>query len=151
MRNRLVIAALTVLVLSAAACAAPVRQAAIEEPAPEVVDPVGVYDFTTLIDGNTVAGVLTLRRNADGGLSATVSTPVTGDIPINSVIQTDNTLHMRANMGGEALRMTVTVGETGILTGGWMLSSGAGGGVDGTRRDGNGRTGVTEGPARVTG
>lgn len=120
--------------LSAGACSTPARQAPVEEPAPTVTDPVGVYDFTTQIEGTAVAGVLTIRRNQDGGLSATVSTPVTGDLPINSVTQTANTLQMRANMGGDALLLTVTIGETGVLTGGWTVSSGASGGVTGTRR-----------------
>jgi curli biogenesis system outer membrane secretion channel CsgG len=78
------------LVAFCAACATPVQQVPVEAPTPTppataqqaptqpVLDPVGVYDFSTDVQGTAVTGVLTIRRADDGRLAGAVSTDMTG-------------------------------------------------------------------------
>lgn len=131
MKRMLMVLALTGL---AAACAAPAQQVPVAAAPAAEFDPVGVYDFTTQVDGSTLAGVLTFRRDAEGRLTALVSTPVTGDLPITDVTQTGRDLALRANLDGQSMIMTINVSEAGVLIGGWELSSGISGGVSGKLR-----------------
>lgn len=130
--RRLAVAAAALLAIS---CAAPAEQVAVQAPPPAAAfDPVGVYDFTTQVDGSSVTGVLTIRRNTEGRLTATLSTPVTGDLPISNVTQDGRNLEMRTNIEGDSMLMRVNVNAEGVLTGGWELSSGMRGGVSGRLR-----------------
>lgn len=116
-------------------CAAPAQQVEVQTlPAAAAFDPVGVYDFTTTVEGNSIAGVLTIRRTTEGRLAATMSTPITGDIPISNVTQDGRNLEMRTNIEGDSMVMRMSINAEGILTGGWELSSGMSGGVSGRLR-----------------
>jgi hypothetical protein len=122
------------IAVTLAACAAPSQQVAVAPAAP-AFDPVGVYDFSTQADGQTVNGTLTIRRGEEGRLNAVISTPVTGDVPIENVTLEGRTMELRANVEGTGLIMMVDFVEN-RLTGGWQLSSGASGVMTGQRRGG---------------
>jgi hypothetical protein len=124
------------LVLALAACAAqqPVPS---PEPAPQAAqpaefDPVGTYDFTTDVEGTSVRGVLSIRRG-EQGLSATISTDVTGEIAIQRVTMEGRRAELRGStMEGDLLMRIEFIEDR--LTGGWELSSGLSGSLVGTRR-----------------
>jgi hypothetical protein len=117
--------------LAVTACAAGTQQAAV---AP-AFDPIGVYDFSTQADGETINGTITIRRGDDGALSAIISTPVTGSLAIQSVTLEGRRMDMRSNIEGDALIMMLDFVEDRI-TGGWELGSGMSGVVTGRRRAG---------------
>lgn len=120
-----------VVALAVAACAAGTQQAAV---AP-AFDPVGVYDFSTQAEGETINGTITIRRGDDGGLSAIISTPVTGSLAVQSVTLEGRRMDMLSNIEGDALIMRLDFVEDRI-TGGWELGSGMSGVLTGRRRDG---------------
>jgi hypothetical protein len=113
--------------MSLAACAAPMQQAA------PVFDPVGVYDFTTEVQGNTVRGVLTLRRS-DQGLTGTISTDMTGEIRLTHVAIEGRRGEMRAATDEGDMIMQIEFAEDYRIIGGWQLTSGLSGSVAGQRR-----------------
>lgn len=121
-----------------AACAAPVQQVPVV-PGPEpqqaapAFDPVGVYDFTTDVQGTSIRGVLTIRRVEDG-LAGTIATDVTGEIPLQQVTVEGRRAELRASTGEGHMLMRVDFLEEGRLSGGWELSSGLSGAVTGRRR-----------------
>jgi hypothetical protein len=104
-----------------------------EAPAPEL-DPVGVYDFSTAVDGTVITGVLTLRRGEDGRVGGTVSTDVTGEVPLQSVTVEGRRIVMRSRLPDGDLYMQMDVLEDDRITGGWELSSGMSGGMSGQKR-----------------
>lgn len=112
------------------ACAAPMAQPA---PAPPPFDPVGVYDFTTQVDGSAVRGTLDLRRNAQGVLSAQITTDVTGTMTASAVL-TDRKVEMRAATEQGDLTMQFTVAEDDTIAGSWSLATGMSGTLTGARR-----------------
>jgi hypothetical protein len=110
-----------------AACAAPMQQAA------PVFDPVGVYDFTTEVQGTIVRGVLTLRRT-DQGLTGTIATEMTGEMRLTHVAIEGRRGEMRAATDQGDMVMQIEFGEDHRIIGGWQLSSGLSGSVAGQRR-----------------
>jgi hypothetical protein len=119
--------ALMALAVFTAACAT-------AQPAPPPpFDPVGVYDFSTSVDGTTVPGTITFRRSAEGTLTAVLSTAVTGEIQIRTVTLDDRRMELRSNIEGETLLMRLDFLEDGRITGGWEIGSGSGA-VTGVRR-----------------
>ena len=113
------------------ACAAPMAQ---PEPAPPpAFDPVGVYDFTTQVEGSAVRGTLDLRRNAQGVLSAQITTDVTGTMTASAVL-TDRKVEMRAATEQGDLTMQFTVAADDTIAGSWSLATGMSGTLTGARR-----------------
>jgi hypothetical protein len=138
--------ALTVLALFLAACATPVQQVPVQAPtptpapaeqqapAPAALDPVGVYDFTTQVEGTSLAGVLTIRRTEEGRLTGSLSTDMTGEMPLQSVTMEGRRALLRASIPDGELYMQVDFLEDNRIAGGWELSTGPSGAVTGQRR-----------------
>jgi hypothetical protein len=117
--------------VAVSACAAPMAQ---PEPAPPpAFDPVGVYDFTTQVEGSAVTGTLDLRRNAQGVLSAQISTQVTGTMTATATLD-GRKVEMRASTEQGDLAMQFTVAEDNTIAGSWSLASGMSGTLTGARR-----------------
>jgi hypothetical protein len=133
--------ALPMILVVSAACAAPVQQVpVVPPPAPTPVpaaaaefDPVGVYDFTTEVQGTTVPGVLTIRRG-DQGLAGTLSTDLTGELPLQQVAIEGRRGEMRASTQEGGMIMRIEFVDDGRIRGGWELVSGMSGSVIGQRR-----------------
>jgi hypothetical protein len=129
----------TILVLTAA-CAAPVQQVPVVAPptptpvpaAAAAFDPVGVYDFTTEVQGTTVPGVLTIRRG-EQGLAGTLATDLTGELPLQQITIEGRRGEMRASTQEGGMIMRIEFVEDRIR-GGWELDSGMSGSVTGQRR-----------------
>lgn len=132
--------AISSLLITMAGCAAPVQQVPVQGPPPQpaqqpaaAFDPVGIYDFTTEVQGSTVRGVLILRRG-DEGLTGTISSDVTGVMTIQQITMDGRRAELRSTTpeGGLIMRIEF-IGEDRI-TGGWELSIGLTGPVSGQRR-----------------
>jgi type 1 fimbria pilin len=69
-----------VLCLITGACAS----AQVTPEAPAALDPVGVYDFTTTVDGTVVSGTVTITQGTSG-YGGSLATDATETIPVRSV------------------------------------------------------------------
>src|SRR5687767_2748094 len=76
------------------ACAASAQQTPAPQPQPQApaqpaaraaVDPIGVYDFTTEVQGSAVKGVITITRNPQGAFTGSITTDVTDAMPVTKV------------------------------------------------------------------
>jgi hypothetical protein len=135
-----------VLAVFCAACAAPVQQVPVEAPTPTppatvqqapaqpALDPVGVYDFSTDVQGTTLTGVLTIRRADDGRLAGAITTDMTGEMLLQSVTVEGRRALLRSSTPDGELFMQVDFLEDNRITGGWELSSGMSGAITGQRR-----------------
>lgn len=118
------------------ACASAGRTADEPAPAPAVVafDPVGVYDFSTTVEGQAVSGVVTIRRG-DQGLTGVMTTPLTGELPLSRIAVDGRRVTFSTATGEGAISMQMTVGEDDRITGSWSANGGAmTGTVTGRRR-----------------
>jgi hypothetical protein len=113
------------LTLMLAGCSAAVQQA-------PVFDPVGVYDFTTDVQGTPVSGTITLRRT-DTGYSGTVSSDMTGDMPASATV-TGRRAELRANTEQGPLTLSFDVAEDDTIAGSWQIAGGPTGTFAGRRR-----------------
>lgn len=131
-----------VFVAAAAAVFAGCARAAVEEtrtpvpaqPAQVAFDPVGTYDFTTDVQGTSIRGVLTIRRNDQGSLVGALATDVTGEVPLQTITLEGRRAEARSNLPDGQLVMRMEFHEDDRLTGGWELSTGMSGSVAGQRR-----------------
>ena len=55
---------------------------------PAAVDPIGVFDFATAVEGMAVTGTLTVTRGAAGAYEGSIATNITETIPVRSVTVT---------------------------------------------------------------
>jgi hypothetical protein len=120
-----------------AACAAPVQQvpvtAAPQQQAQPAFDPVGTFDFTTTVDGTSVRGVITIRRG-EQGLTGSLATELTGDLPFSRVAFDGRRGELRAPTEQGDLIMRIEFQDNDRFTGGWELAGGLAGAASGTRR-----------------
>jgi hypothetical protein len=114
--------------------AAPVAAPAAEQQQPDPFDPVGIYDFTTEVQGTPVTGALTLRRNEEGRLIGQITTDMTGEMPLHSITLEGRRAIMRATTPDGELYMQIDFLEDDRITGGWELSTGMAGSMSGQRR-----------------
>ncbi|HEU4883456.1 MAG TPA: hypothetical protein VFT45_14445 [Longimicrobium sp.] len=111
------------LVLFLAACATAPRG-----PAP--LNPVGMFDFQTAVDGNPVTGGLEVTGQA-GAYGGFIRTSVTPDIPITGVRVTGQEMVVTGDTPDGPVTITLTfTGDT--FTGHWELN-GDGGDITGRR------------------
>lgn len=54
-------------------------------PAPPAVNPVGIFDFVTAVEGTVVNGSITIAKT-DAGFGGSVATSVTEPIPVRTVV-----------------------------------------------------------------
>lgn len=75
--------------------AAPARE--VTPAAPAAVDPVGIFDFTTTVEGMAVTGTLTIRRGAAGAFEGSIATNITETIPVRTVTVTGQRMNVIAD------------------------------------------------------
>jgi hypothetical protein len=80
---------LSAIVLSAAGCASappapPAAPAVTALTTPAPVDPVGIFDFTTALEGTVVNGTVTIAKAATG-FTGTITTTATEPVPVRTV------------------------------------------------------------------
>jgi hypothetical protein len=102
MKSWLLAAALTTL----AACASAPSNPETTPAASRAVDPAGMYDFNTTVDGSAVTGVVTITRGPSGH-TGTITTNVTDPITIDQVTAEGNRITVIALTPDGALTFTM--------------------------------------------
>jgi hypothetical protein len=102
---------------------APVQPTAVQQSA-AVIDPVGAYEFTTVVDGQTVAGTMHVE-GTPGNYKGRIVTSVFPEIPIVGASVESNIVNLKASMpdGELAIRMVM---EGANFKGNWTLGSDSG-------------------------
>jgi hypothetical protein len=124
---------LTPFVLLLGACAssqppaqtttAPVQPTAVQQTT-AVINPVGAYEFTTVVDGQTVTGTMHVE-GTPGNYKGRIVTSVFPEIPIVGASVESNIVNLKASMpdGELAIRMVM---EGANFKGNWTLGSDSG-------------------------
>ncbi|HYR12191.1 MAG TPA: hypothetical protein VEQ60_30675 [Longimicrobium sp.] len=118
------------LVLSAAACSTanpapsgPAASASVTS-APAALNPVGVFPFTTSVDGSEVTGSVEVTGQA-GAYGGTIRTSITPDIPVTGVVVSGQQMIVSADTPDGPLTINLTfTGDT--FTGEWELNGDSG-------------------------
>ncbi|MEX1184761.1 MAG: hypothetical protein WEF86_16260 [Gemmatimonadota bacterium] len=127
----------TMLAMTLAGCGAP-RSAAPADVTPTTtaaavtaaaVDPVGTFDFSTVVDGETIRGEIRIARTATGGYTADVTTPATSSMTGMTTTVAGNRIAIR---GADGLQMNLEL-NAATLAGGWSYN-GMTGTLTATRR-----------------
>ena len=113
------------------ACASSQPDATTNDTAPQVatkataVNPVGAYEFTTTVDGQTVTGTLHIE-GAPGAYKGRIITTVFPEIPVvGATVENNNVVNVKASMpdGELVLRMVM---EGMNFKGNWTLGADGG-------------------------
>jgi hypothetical protein len=92
--------------------------------APAALNPVGMFPFTTAVNGNEVTGSIEVTGQA-GEYGGTIRTSVTPDIPITGVVVTGQQMVVAADTPDGPLTLTLAfTGDT--FTGEWELNGDSG-------------------------
>jgi hypothetical protein len=122
------------LTLLLAACASSQQQTATTDTAPQTkavtqapapaLDPVGSYEFSTIVDGQTVTGTMHVEGTA-GSYKGRIVTSVFPEIPITAASTEGNTLILKGSMpdGDLIIRMAMTGAD---FKGNWSLGAESG-------------------------
>lgn len=127
--------------LCGACASAPAAQPAAPPPAPVIqapalpapVDAVGVFDFTTSVEGNVLAGTLTVVKT-DAGYGGSVTTNMTEPIPVRDVVVEGQKLTVTGETPDGPLTFTMEF-KGDDFSGTWSLA-GMSGTHQGKRRKG---------------
>lgn len=106
--------------------------AATPAPAATAFDAAGTYDFSTQVSGEAVSGVVRLARNAAGAWGGSVSSSVTGELPVRAVAVEGSRVRVTAAGGQGDLVLNLNV--TGSAVAGNWEYAGQGGSLTGSRR-----------------
>ena len=98
---------------------------------PRAVDPVGVFDFSTAVEGQAVTGTLEISRSNDV-LGGTLSTSVTEPIPVRAVTVEGQQMTVLADTPDGPVSMILTFAGN-EFTGSWTYA-GMSGTLTGVRR-----------------
>ena len=122
-------AALTLLAACSPAAAPPPAEPAAEPapaaaPASAALNPVGVFEFATTVDGEPLTGTIEVT-GSPGAYGGVIRTSATPDLPISGVITTGNEMVVTSTTpdGTLTLRMAFTGND---FTGGWDLGEDSG-------------------------
>lgn len=126
--KRIVIPAVAALL--AVAIAASARA---QTPAPTpAVDPVGVFEYTTSVQGQTVTGTITIAKT-ETGLGGKILSDAMPEIPIKAVTVEGKKLTIQAEIPDGALTITIEFEDANKFAGNWTLG-GEGGAISGKRK-----------------
>lgn len=118
---------MTIRHLTATLAAAALLTACASGPSgPPPYDPVGVYEFTAVAEGQTITGTMTIEAGEDGytGILSARTVPMP-PAPIAAVEVVDQTVTILADGPEGLLTIALTVTETG-LEGTWAMGAGTG-------------------------
>ncbi len=125
-------ASVLVATLLTAGCAAAPGAAPTAAPdvvRPAMLDPVGTFNFSSQMGGGNFDGVIRITRQEGGAYTGTVSTPVTGELPVKGVDVQGERIRVTASgrhgdavinlhrSGRDLTGNWAYAGETGVLTG----------------------------------
>ncbi|MFN2400213.1 MAG: hypothetical protein ABR543_16485 [Gemmatimonadaceae bacterium] len=109
-----------------AACAQSPQQVETPSPAPAVtpaavtaIDPVGVYDFTTMVDGQELSATMYIT-GSPGAYAGRIETPDQPHIELTSVTVSGNTMTV-LGQGGENRLISTWVLQGDVLSGTWTF------------------------------
>ena len=132
------------LAVALAACASTAEEPAAGSPQAQVaakaetpeLNPVGAYDFSTVVESSQVTGTIEITRRDDGSYTGRIFSTMFPEIPITRASVEGNRLLLAASMEGQQIVMELTfTGDT--FTGGWSLGDGSmGGAISGKRKAG---------------
>lgn len=129
MKIKLLLAA--TMTLAAAACASAGTTAettttstAVAAPAASV-NPVGRYEFTTSVQGQTVTGALEIA-GSPGAYTGQITTSITPPIPVTGVTATGQAMVVTGNTPDGALTIRMNFADATAFTGGWELAGDSG-------------------------
>ena len=89
------------------------------------VNPVGRFDFTTSVQGQSVTGAIQVAGNP-GAYTGQITTSITPPIPINSVTATGQTMVITGSTPDGTLTIRMNFTDASAFTGGWELSGDSG-------------------------
>ena len=123
-----VLAALTAVAIG-------VSTAKAQTPAPPApVDPIGTFEFTTTVQGQTVNGTINIAKDsASSALAGKILTDVMPEIPIKSVTVDGKKVIIYAEIPDGALTITLEFEDKDKFAGNWTLG-GDGGAISGKRK-----------------
>lgn len=125
-----VLAAVLLFVAMPAAAQQPPTQP--EKPA-AAIDPIGVFDFSTAVEGQTVRGTITIRK-VEAGFGGVISTDATEDLAISKVTVEGKKLQIRGMTPDGELVMNLEFSDTDKFSGGWDMAGAMSGSMSGARR-----------------
>ncbi len=96
-----------------------------EAVAPSAPDPVGTFNFRSNVQGRDFEGVIRITRAEGGAFAGTVTTPLTGELPVRSVEVEGSRIRVTAQgrMGDAVLTMNFTGAN---FTGEWTYGPSSG-------------------------
>ncbi len=97
-------------------------------------EPVGSYDFETVVNGQPTAGTVEISMTEDGRYGGIITRPDRSDVPLESVAVEDESLYLIADLGDEGkLKMQFKM-EGDRFSGVWWTFNRVAGKVSGARR-----------------
>jgi len=116
---------LPALALTAACASAPaIPPAEVVPPTPPPVNPVGMFDFTTTVEGTIVNGTVTVVKT-DTGFGGSITTTVTEPVPVRAVTVEGQKLTVTADTPDGPITFTMDF-KGDEFAGGWNLGTMAG-------------------------
>jgi hypothetical protein len=95
-------------------------------PKPAPLDPAGTYEFTTLVQGQTVTGTLTIAAAPTGGYTGRVVTNMFPEIPITAASVEENKIVIAKGSMPDG-ELTIRMVMDGMnFTGTWALGADSG-------------------------
>jgi hypothetical protein len=122
--------ATVLLLMSSAACAtAPAGEPAPAPPATAVpappraaaLNPVGKYEFTTSLQGQTLTGTMEIA-GTPGAYTGRITSSATEPIPITTVTVEGQNMTVAGETPNGTLTIRMTMAADGTFTGGWTLA-----------------------------
>jgi len=117
--------ALAALLLTTA-CAPGAAPAASPEPASAAaLDPAGTYTFSSALRGQSFEGVIRVARSEAGAYTGTVTTPLTGEMPVRAVDVQGRRVRVTAmgRMGDAVMEMNMSGSD---FSGSWTYGPSSG-------------------------
>jgi hypothetical protein len=126
-RQTLRATAFAAVLLTAACATAPgTAPAALPEPASAAAfDPAGTYTFSSELRGQSFEGVIRVARSTGGAYTGSVTTPLTGEMPVRAVDVQGRRVRVTAagRMGDAVMEMNM---EGSSFSGGWTYGPSSG-------------------------
>jgi hypothetical protein len=89
------------------------------------MNPVGRYDFTTSVQGQSVTGRIEIA-GTPGAYTGQITTSITPPLPINSVTATGQSMMIVGSMPDGPLTIRMNFTDASAFTGNWELSGDSG-------------------------
>lgn len=98
---------------------------AVTPPPPAVMDPTGSYEFSTVVDGQTVTGTLFINGTT-GAYTGRIVTSTFPEIPVTGATVNGKTVDIKGSMPDGELAITITMEADNTFKGKWVLGADTG-------------------------